>query len=44
LIIGIGQVTEHIKAQRRYENLVEALMTIELNKEGNLHLLIKIQR
>jgi hypothetical protein len=47
LIIGIGQeVTEHIKAQKRYENLVESAYDLiyELNKEENLHLLIKIQR
>jgi PAS domain S-box-containing protein len=38
LIIGIGQeVTEHIKAQKRYENLVESAYDLiyELNKEGN---------
>lgn len=38
LIIGIGQeVTEHVKAQRRYENLVESAYDLiyELNKEGD---------
>lgn len=38
LIIGIGQeVTEHVKAQKRYENLVESAYDLiyELNKEGN---------
>jgi PAS domain S-box-containing protein len=38
LIIGIGQdVTEHIKTQKRYENLVESAhdLIYELNHEGN---------
>jgi PAS domain S-box-containing protein len=38
LIIGIGQdVTEHVKTQKRYENLVESAYDLiyELNQEGN---------
>jgi PAS domain S-box-containing protein len=38
LIIGIGQdVTEHVKTQKRYENLVESAYDLiyELNQDGN---------
>ena len=44
LIIGIGQdVTEHVKAQKRYENLVESAYDLiyELNQEGNFSFINK---